>query len=659
LEGRDIARPEARVPLWDRSRFWEILVAAAATALFARTVGYGWVYDDQVEIVLNPLVRSLSNLPTIFGTTVWAGTGMETYLYRPLALASYALNHVVSGLDPWSYHLGNVLLHAGTSVLVFALGRRWGLSTLGAGLGGLIFAVHPVHVEVIAPVFGRKDLLAGIFTLVMVLLHDPAARRGGWRGPLPVLAFALALLSKEVGAVGLPLVAAQDWLLSPNRSRLLQDRRRATLYVGYLATFLAYVLVRNRVTGGVGVPDTFYMDNPLVLAPLGVRLATATAVIGKGVALQALPLGLSPDYSFNAIPLVRSPADPRLLGTLLLLAVLTWTAVRIRKGGIEAGTSGSEPPPPGRSVRLSRLFPLLAAWYLIALLPTANVLVTVGTIFGERFLYLPSVAFCLLVGGALGGFAETLRKAGTAWPNGPVRRAPWSSGTASVALSLAGMWILVLALQTAAYTRVWSDDIRLFRHAVASVPTSTKANHKLGEELIRDGQIGPALPYLRQALRIAPDNEFASRTLARARRRVEEEYRPCSPGERPGPVPSHPALLHLLGQTCWERGDMAEARRYWEGALKADSDYALARRDLGNLALVQGDTASALLHLQVAVRTDSTLARAWFSLARIQLNRSNEGEARRALRAFLEAARGRYPEQERWAREILAGLPVR
>ena len=96
-------------------------------------------------------------------------------------------------------------------------------------------------------------------------------------------AFACALLSKEVGVVALPLVAAQDWYLSKDRRGLFQSPRRARLYVVYVAVLLAYVLVRNGVTGGLGVADTYYMDNPLVATTLAVRLATALVVIGKGV----------------------------------------------------------------------------------------------------------------------------------------------------------------------------------------------------------------------------------------------------------------------------------------------------------------------------------------------------------------------------------------
>lgn len=613
-----------------RAGAWEVLIALAAVALFCPTVGFGWVYDDQMEIVLNPLVRSLSNLPTIFTTTVWAGSGMETYLYRPLALVTYTLNHFASGLAPWSYHLVNVLLHAGISVLVFRVGRLWGLSVVAAGLGGLIFAAHPIHVEVVAAVFGRKDLLAGLFTLAMVLLHSRAAGKGGWSTAPPILAYACAMLSKEVGVVGIALVAAQDWVLTRDRSSLARDGRRAGLYVGYLSTLLAYVLVRNHVTGGIGVPETYYMDNPLVAVPAGARLATAVAVIGKGLALQALPLTLSPDYSFDAIPVVRSVLDWRLLGTLVVVAVWGWGLVRARPG----------------------VWSLLTTWYLIALLPAANVLVTVGTIFGERLLYIPSVAFSLAAGSGVAWMAR-----GPAVPPDVARTTRMGRRIRSVSVVAAALWTSAMALRTLDYSRAWDNDIALFRHAVASVPKSTKANHKLGEELLRAGEIGPALPYLRRALEIAPDNDFAAATLAEARRRVAQLYPTPEPGSLPRPLPTDPEILYVLGQVSREGGKIDEAEELWKKVLEVDPEHAPTRGDLGVLLLIQGDTAAALEQLRTAVHLDPSMARAWLGLSQIHLAAGRYPDARRALEAFLRAAGPHYPDRVRWARETLSRLP--
>lgn len=620
LKGRTRINPRRRfVKAGSSSRSgwrWEAAAGLAALLLFARTVGFGWVYDDQMEIVLNPFVQSLGNLPLIFSTTAWAGSGMETYLYRPLPLASFALNHLVSGLAPWSYHLVNVLLFAGISVMVVRVGRLWGLTGPAAGLAGLIFALHPIHVEVVAAVFGRKDLLAAFFVLAMVISHPRAARRGGLFFGLPVLAYAGAMLSKEVGVVGVALVAAQDWFMTRDRKDLFGDPRRARLFAAYVATLLAYVLVRNQVVGGMGVPDTFYMDNPLVQAPLDVRLGTALAVLGKGLALQLLPLAQSPDYSFDAIPLVGSVLDPRLLGSLGLLALLVWAlaASRTRRP----------------------ILALAVVWYFLTALPTANILVLVGTIFGERLLFLPSVAFCLVAGMAGSRILEKNR-----WAILPIT-----------------LWVVFLSLQTVRYAGAWDNDVSLFRAAVAAVPTSTKANHKLGEELLRAGELGPALPYLREALRIAPDNQFAARTLAQARRQVVQRYLPPDSGARPFPdPPSHPEILYTLGDLSRQRGDLAGARRYWEEALTKDPGHAPSLADLGLLALIQGDTTRAELRLRAAVEENPKLSRAWYNLGRIHLARGDLASAHRALEAFLAGGRRRFPEQAAWAEEVLRQLP--
>lgn len=621
---------------------WTVAIVFASLVLYGRTIGFGWVYDDQMEIVLNPLIRSLSNLPQLFVTTVWEGSGMETYLYRPLALVTYSFNHTISGLAPWSYHLGNVLLHGGVSLLVFRLGRLWGLSLLTAGMGGLIFAVHPVHVEVVAAVFGRKDLLAGFFVLAMLLLHGPAATRGGWRATLPAVAYACAMLSKEVGVAGIALVAVQDWILTRDRAKLARDGRRAGLYVAYVATLLGYVLIRNRVTGGVGVPETFYMDNPLVAVPLLPRLVTAVAVLGKGLALQLAPLALSPDYSFDAIPLVTSPLDWRLLGMIAGIAALAWSLSR----SSPKRWAGQDSP--------SLVLLLATLWYFVTILPTSNILVPVGTIFGERLLYLPSVAFSLLAGAGIGWLVR-----GGTGSQTQGKESPGGMGTLrTVGFVLSVGWLAGLVLQTTAYSSAWSDDISLFRHAVATVPNSTKANHKLGEELLRVGDIGGALPLLRRALEIAPDNEFAARTLAGARQRVANRYLPTEPGESPTAAPpDDPEILYLLGQINMESGAFQEAGSFWEAALSADPTHAPSRGDLGVLRLIQGDTLAALENLQTAVALDSSLASAWFNLGRIHLAQGRPGAAREALRLFIETAGNRFPDQAAWARSTLSSLP--
>ncbi len=589
-------------------------MALAALALYARTVGFGWVYDDQLEIVRNTFIRSFRSLPDMFSTTVWAGSGTESHLYRPLTLVTYATNYHISKLQPWSYHLVNILLHAGASVLVYQVGRLWRLSAAAAGLGGLLFALHPVHVEAVAAVFGRKDLLTAVFTLAMMLSHRTALARGGWRMLIPGLAYAGAMLSKEVGVVGLLLVAAQDWHLEGDPRRLVRRRRVIGLYYAYLLTLLLYLLARTSVVTGLGVPDTSFLDNPLVAASPAARLGTAIVVIGRGLALLAAPLTLSPDYSYDAIPLVRSALDWRLLATLGVLGLTGWslTIRRVRRSVV----------------------PLGLLWYGIALFPASNLLVLVGTVFGERLLYLPSVAFCLLAGAGLRWLSRRHRP-----------------------LAVVGTSVLLAAgcVQTVRYTGAWRDDISLFEWAVTAVPRSTKAHHKLGEELLRDGRLGEALRSLNRALAIAPENEFAVATLAVARRHVADRYwRPAPGGGEAAAPAADPDVLSVLGQISHASGAVAEAERYWQAALAADPEHPESLAGLGLVGLTQGDTTRAISYFEQAVRRQPSLASAWFELGRVHLARGARAEAIRALRHFVETAGFRYPQQQlEWARGVL------
>lgn len=624
---------------------WPLLAAATALALYGRTLGYGWVYDDATEVVQNAFVRSLSQLDEIFRSTAWAGSGVETYLYRPLPTATFALNYQISGLQPWSYHLANVLLHGAVSAMVYLLGRRWGLGPAASGLGALAFAVHPVHVEVAAAVFGRKDLLAAFFLLLMALTHSWASKGGKCRTFVPVLFFLAGLFSKEVAVAGPLLVAAQDrWLSSPLERG--ERKRRAWLYGAYGIALGIYLAARWKVVGVWGVPATSPLDNPLVGAPLGIRLATAVVVLGKGMSLLVAPYTLSPDYSFDALPLVRSPFDLRLWASLTLLLVAAGAVAfrrppRLGGGGEPRQGEAAGLPQTGRSSFGKRraFLQLVFSWYLLTLLPAANVFVLSGTIFGERLLYLPSVSACLMGGWALDLWAKKF----------PV----WGGATTAVVG-------LALATQTIRYTGAWKDDFSLFRWAAQAVPTSTKVHHKLGEEWLRRGELGEALRSLDRALAVAPWNEFANFTRGQAVSHVAVRYSHVL--DTPWDVthrPRDPDLLYTLGQILQERGDTLWAERLWEEALALDPEHPPSLGDLAVSRVVEGDTLTALLYLEKAVARSPSLATAWYNLAQLRLARGEIPQAREALQRFLKAAGPALSQEIFWARRLLAEIDSR
>ncbi len=597
------------------------IVALAAVLPFAGTIGHGFALDDAPEIVQNDRVRSLAGIPRAFAEGAWQGAGETNPIYRPLTTATYALNHAVGGLSPSGYHLVNVVLHALVSLLVLALALRLGLAPLAAAAGALLFAIHPVHVEVVANVAGRKDALAAVFVLLAVLAHATALRRDARRWlVLPPLAFAAALFSKESGVAALGGFVAWDLLLG--RDAWPRRRRRLLLlYAAYAATLALYLLARRAAVGSLGIPLATipFLENPLPHVATWPRLLTAVAVLGRGLALLLVPATLSPDYSFDAIPLVGSALDPRFLasaGVLGLLAAVAWSAVRARSWPVLG-------------------FAVL--WYAAAAFPTSNLLVPVGTIFGERLLYLPSVAFCVAAGALAGRVLADPRPA--------LRRV-----AAVAALAVAAL----LVGRTVAYASAWSDEVSLFSEAVRAVPRSAKAHDLLGAALMEAGRVPEGVRELEAAVRMVapledpPPQPFVELGVAYERTgRVSDAEAIYT--ELLRRKPDLPDALWRLGVVRWAQGRHDEAARLWERTLAVSPGHAQAMTDLGIARYERGDVAGAEALWTAATRADPRRAGPWLSLGNLYEQRGDLPRARAAWREFLDRAwYGVYPgERER------------
>src|SRR6266446_4313060 len=135
--------------------------ALLAVAVYWNSLSNGLVHDDVSAIERNEAVRDPTDLRTIFLTPSWKARGdLTTISYRPLSTWTLAVDYAFHGTKPFGYHLGNVIGHAAVTILLVVLARATGLSIASAGLAGLLFAVHPVHTEVVANGVGRAEVLA-------------------------------------------------------------------------------------------------------------------------------------------------------------------------------------------------------------------------------------------------------------------------------------------------------------------------------------------------------------------------------------------------------------------------------------------------------------------------------------------------------------------
>jgi hypothetical protein len=385
-------------------------VAACAIVVHLGALWNRWAFDDVYIIPLNPLVHSPAGVWRAFLQPYWP-PDFGGSMYRPLVIASFALDWMTQSL-PW-FHLVNVAWHAGASVVVAALARHWSGEKEGAGVtaalvAGLVFAVHPVHVEAVANVVGRNELMAGLFTLLGVYAALVRQSVG-----LSAAAIAGGLLSKENAAVA-PALIAWAWIVGAAPKPATRGRLLA--FVGsWLALAAVYLLVRWVVLHPYA---RFHGQAPVFVfeSALTVRL-TALAALADVGRLLVFPLTLRVDYSPAERTAVTSPFDGRFALGLLVFAIWAGLLVLAWRRGRRLEAYG-------------------LGWIAIAFLPVANLLFPTGVLVAERTLYLPSAGLAL----ALGAWLRDL----------PAQRLR----------TILGILVVAGGVRSAVRVPVWRDDLR-------------------------------------------------------------------------------------------------------------------------------------------------------------------------------------------------------
>jgi hypothetical protein len=432
---------------WNGTRRVLVAVTACAVVVHLGALWNRFAFDDLYLVVLNPLVHSPSGAWRAFAEPYWPGN-LTGSLYRPLTIATFALDWAV-GPAAW-FHAVNLAWHAAATAALAALATRW--AGWQAGLvAGLVFAVHPVHVEAVANVVGRNELMAGLFTLLGVYA---ALVRGsvGWSAA----AFALGILSKENAAVG-PALVAWGWMagVAPRPPR----RRVAAFLATWVAGGALYAGLRWAVLHpyvGFNAVAPVFLEESAVTQRL-----TAVAALADVARLLLLPAHLAADYSPDQRTAVRAPLDPRFLLGLACAALWAALVVLARRRGRRVESFG-------------------LGWIGIALLPVANLLVPIGILVAERTLYLPSAGLALAAG---------------AWLRDLPRR--------RLALLL-GFVVVAGGARTAVRVPVWRDSRTATLSLLEDAPRSYRSWDYAGWQFLLAGHAERALEAFLRAGSIYP-----------------------------------------------------------------------------------------------------------------------------------------------------------
>ena len=351
----------------DRRLYLAVVVCAVVPYLPA--LWNGFAMDDLYIIAWNPLVHSIQGVWGAFTGPYWP-PDLGGQMYRPLPLASFALDWAILR-HPALFHAMNLFWHAGAAAAVAALARRFA-GTTAALVAGLIFAVHPVHVEAVANVVGLGELMAA--TGVCLAVYAAVVRQNVWWSGLALL---LGLLSKE-NAVVAPGLIIWAWIAGVGQRPT--QRRMLAFAASWVVIGGAYLAARGIVLHPYA---RLHAIAPVFLGESGFagRL-TAIAALGDVFRLFVLPLKLRVDYSPNERTLVRSLLDGRVAIGLACLALWLGLLVMAWRRGRRVEAFG-------------------LGWIAIAFLPVSNLLFSTGVLLAERTLYLPSVGLALAAGAAL------------------------------------------------------------------------------------------------------------------------------------------------------------------------------------------------------------------------------------------------------------------
>ncbi len=593
-----------KYPAW-RELLPPVVISLLTVAAFLPALQNGFVnWDDADNLLENPNYRGLG-----WTQLRWMFTAFHMGHYQPLSWLSFAFDYLVWGMNPFGYHLTNLLLHAANAVLFYFIAIRllspapsassaFGEHSLrvAAGFAALLFSVHPLRVESVAWATERRDVLSGLFFLSTLLcyLKAVAGERGDftrWRN-FALAAYAASLLAKA-GGITLPFAlllldiyplrrlrgGVKEWL-GPEFQSVLREKvpfLLLALVFGAVALFAQHEAGALTTLEGYGV---------------GARLAQALFGIAFYLWKSVLPLSLSPLYE---LPVPFNPwSRPFVLSGFAVLA-------------ISAGL-----------YRFRHAWPAgLAVWiyYILLLAPVSGVAQSGPQLAADRYTYLSCLGWALLgAAGLIYGWGKL----------------DWKR---SLALSAtAGLALLAFGVLTWKQTLVWRDSETLWQHVLSvsenSIFKSSFAHYNLGAIRAGRGELEEAIGYYRRSLELYPAFPKAHYDLAVAlTRQGQLEQALVQYRQTLELAPDHFKAHINLGNLLAGQGQLADAIDHYREALKIEPDSANALYNLGLALLAQGDWKEAIVYFRRAVRIQPDFAEAHEKLGVALLQAGRKGEA--------------------------------
>jgi Tfp pilus assembly protein PilF len=517
-----------------------LVVGLAGFLAYANTLNHAYVLDDFSVIKENSITQGgTKSIGKIFSTTYRGGQFEDNSgLYRPLSRVMFAIEWQIAPDNPAFSHWINVLMYAFTCGFLFVVLYQYlKPNYIVPFLATLLFALHPVHTEVVANIKSRDELLALLFLVLMLYSAKKYIDTNRMLFlAVTVFSYFLALLSKESSITFIAVIPLTIWFFT-----------KATVTKNGIVTGLLvfttgiYLVIHYSVIGSIGVSNVPVADNSLVAAgsPLLAK-ATAIYILGLYLKLLFIPHPLSCDYSFNQIPNLTSASDPRFLLSLVvhiaIVAVAFWLAKK-------------------KSIISYGIF-----FYIITLSIGSNIVTLIGTNMAERLLFIPSIGFALVIGELLVKlFRYPIAQPFRNW-GGMLSQKP-------MMFLLLGAVLLAFTAKTYSRNMDWKNISTLFRADVKTVPNSAHMRLYYAGMITNEDSLALKTPQQK----VATLTDAINNLLVAVK--IYEKF---------------PDVHNQLGKCYKELGNFPEAEKYYKRSVELADNNATYRNNLATVYFVTG-----------------------------------------------------------------------
>jgi len=536
--------------------------------LYSNTLYNKYALDDFSVIKENWVIKNgTESIPLIFKTSYRYGywNSVEN-LYRPLSLVLFAIEWEISPDNPAFYHFINILLYAISGFLLFiTLCKVMNkMNIIILFITSLFFIVHPIHTEVVANIKSGDEIISFIFILLTIIFLWKYIEKKSLKSIfISLIFYFLAFLSKESAITMLAVFPLLIYFFTD--MTLSKNLKISAVFIIPALIFLA---IRKSVLGNMLELNVIsIIDNLLVASPdFFYKTATAIKILGIYLLKLVFPHPLAADYSYNQIPIINW-SDYKAIISLLIYLLLTFYAIY--------------------SFKKKSIFSFCVLFFLVTMSIYSNLFITIGSSFGERFLFVPSLAFCL----SFSYILAKLLKINVA-DNSKIEFLKFFINYKRILIIFLPIF-LICSVKTIARSAEWKNDLTLYSADVKKSPNSTHMRYYYGLVLMKD--------KINELKNQDEKNKYLDLAIQEFKTALKI-------------YPKYADAYDQLGLSYYKKGDNTNAVKNYELALQNNPTKAITYSNMGVIYFNSGNYQKALELYQKAVMYNPRYADAYMNL---------------------------------------------